>query len=204
MITEHELNQEIDQAILAIKNLKRPECISFLEQVSTFLIHTFQEGKKVLCAGNGGSLCDAMHFAEELTGYYRKKRPALPAIAMADPGHISCVANDSDYSKVYSRYIEALGQRGDIFIALSTSGNSKNLIEALHSAKMRGLKTVAFLGKNGGLMKGIADAEWIVPDVTTSDHVQEAHMAALHLLILMVENVLFPQETLSHSALAPL
>lgn len=171
-----------------------------MEQVSGLLVEAFRSGKKVLCAGNGGSLCDAMHFAEELTGYYRKKRPALPAIALQDPGHMSCVANDSDYSKVFSRHIEALGQRGDVFIALTTSGNSKNLVEAVGVAKMRGLKTVAFLGKSGGQLKGMADLEWIVPEAVTSDHIQEAHMAVLHLLIYMVEQALFPQEQLSHCA----
>lgn len=194
------LVEEIDQAILAVQTLKREEAVQFMETVSRTLVEAFRAGKKVLIAGNGGSLCDAMHFAEELTGYYRKKRPALPAIALQDPGHMSCVANDSDYSKVFSRHLEALGQRGDLFIALSTSGNSKNLIEALHTAKLRGLKTAAFLGKSGGAMKGIADAEWIVPEATTSDHIQEAHMAVLHLLILLVEKALFPEEIVSHSA----
>lgn len=199
-----DLFTEIDQAVAAVQSLKNPESIQFLERVSQMLVQAFNEGKKVLCAGNGGSLCDAMHFAEELTGYFRKKRPALPAIALQDPGHMSCVANDSDYSKVFSRHIEALGHRGDVFIALTTSGNSKNLVEAVQTAKLKGLKTVAFLGKGGGAMKGIADVEWIVPEAVTSDHIQEAHMAALHLLIFMVEKVLFPEEKVSHSALAHL
>lgn len=195
-----ELLDEIDQAILAIQSLKSPECLHFLEQVSATLTQAFREGKKALIAGNGGSLCDAMHFAEELTGYYRKKRGALAAIALTDPGHISCVANDSDYGKVFSRHIEALGQRGDVFLALSTSGNSHNLIEAVHTARMRGLRTVAFLGKGGGSMRGAAELEWIVPAGSTSDHIQEAHMAALHLLIFLIEKALFPQELFSAAA----
>jgi D-sedoheptulose 7-phosphate isomerase len=192
------LIDEIDQAVLAVQSLKEGESLQFLEKVSNSLVHAFGHERKVLIAGNGGSLCDAMHFAEELTGYYRKHRPALPAIALQDPGHMSCVANDTDYSKVFSRHIEALGQKGDVFIALSTSGNSKNLFEALQTAKMRGLTTVAFLGKGGGLLKGVSHIEWIVPDAITSDHIQEAHMAALHLLIYLVERKMFSEEKLSH------
>ena len=132
-----------------------------------------------------------MHFAEELTGQFRKHRPALPAIALADPGHITCVGNDMGYESVFSRGVEALGKPGDLFIALTTSGNSQNLINAAETAREKGLFTVAFLGKTGGRMKGLSDLEWIVPEFPYSDRIQEAHMAAIHIIIESVETRLF-------------
>ena len=145
----------------------------------------------MLVAGNGGSLCDAMHFAEELTGFYRNKRPALAAIALGDPGHMSCVANDLGYDHVFARSIEALGKPGDVFVALTTSGNSPNLIEAVKAAKSRGMGTIGFLGKTGGKLKGVTDLELIVEGFTYSDRIQEAHMTAIHILIEVIEKKLF-------------
>ena len=149
----------------------------------------------MLIAGNGGSLCDAMHFAEELTGQFRTKRAALPAIALADPGHLSCVANDMGFDSVFARSVEAFGKSGDILITLTTSGNSSNLIAAVEMAKQKDVQTVAFLGKTGGQMKGLCDLEWIVSGFTYSDRVQEAHMAAIHIIIEMVEQHLFSYAT---------
>lgn len=182
-------DDEIDAALAAVAELKT--ATPFLEAVGEAIVAVYQAQKKVLIAGNGGSLADAIHFAEELTGYYRHRRPALPALALADPGHITCVANDESFDHVFSRSIEALGQEGDLFIALSTSGNSKNLIEALKTCQKKQIKTVAFLGKEGGKMRGVCDLEWIVTSSSTSDHIQEAHMTALHLLVNYVESKLF-------------
>jgi D-sedoheptulose 7-phosphate isomerase len=167
--------------------LKQPESLQFLELFSHLLKKTFHEGKKVLIAGNGGSLCDAAHFAEELTGFFREKRRAFPVIVLSEPGHLTCVANDIGYDHVFQRGVEAFGSSGDLFIALSTSGNSPNLILAMEEAKKRGLKTVSFLGKAGGLMKGKADLELWVQGFSTSDRIQEAHMAALHIAIELFE-----------------
>jgi D-sedoheptulose 7-phosphate isomerase len=147
--------------------------------------------EKILVAGNGGSLCDAMHFAEELTGLYRNKRPALPAIALSDPGHMSCVGNDLGYDQVFSRAVEALGKKGDVLVLLTTSGNSSNLIKAAQAAKEKGLSVIAFLGKTGGKMKGMGDLEWIVSGFSYSDRIQEVQMAAIHMIIEMVEEELF-------------
>ncbi|MCB1084630.1 MAG: SIS domain-containing protein [Chlamydiia bacterium] len=155
------------------------------------MIDCYKSGGKLIIAGNGGSLCDAMHFAEELTGYFRKERPALPAIALADPGHLTCVGNDAGFEKVFSRGVEAHGREGDLFIALTTSGNSENLIRATQFAKKKGLKTIAFLGKTGGALKGMSDLEWVVSGFETSDRIQEAHMAAIHIIIEQVEQELF-------------
>ncbi len=183
--------QSIEDAVRAASYLKTPQSLSFIEKAAELISRCFQSGHKILIAGNGGSLCDAMHFAEELTGQFRNKRPALPAIALADPGHLSCVANDMGFEAVFARGIEALGQAGDIFIALTTSGNSSNLIAAVHRAKEQGLFTIAFLGKTGGKMKGLCDLEWIVSGFSYSDRIQEAHMAAIHIVIEMVELSLF-------------
>lgn len=181
----------VDEAIKAAHFLKQKESLAFMEAVSEMISNCYKQGGKILIAGNGGSLCDAMHFAEELTGQFRTKRAALGAIALSDPGHLTCVSNDMGFESVFSRGIEALGKPGDIFIALTTSGNSENLLRACQFAKDLGLQTIAFLGKTGGKMKGMADLEWIVSGFPFSDRVQEAHMAAIHIIIEAVEAQLF-------------
>lgn len=182
----------VEQACRAIAFLQKDESVAFIEKATSIMCNSLKSGGKVLVAGNGGSLCDAMHFAEELTGLYRHKRPALAAISLSDPGHMSCVANDLGYQYVFSRALEALGREGDVFVALTTSGNSENLIEAVQTAKSQGLATVAFLGKDGGRLRGICDCELIVEGFPYSDRIQEAHMTTIHILIEMVEKQLFP------------
>lgn len=162
-----------------------------MEEVAQRIVTCYREEKKILIAGNGGSLCDAMHFAEELTGYYRSKRKALAAIALADPGHLTCVGNDVGFHHVFARSIEALGKEGDIFIALSTSGNSINLVHAVQTAKEKGLFTIGFLGRGGGAMKDLVDLSWVIDGFPFSDRVQEVHMAAMHIIIERVEKELF-------------
>jgi D-sedoheptulose 7-phosphate isomerase len=183
--------QSVEEGIRAVEFLKRPESIEFIHQATQTITQCFKSGGKLLIAGNGGSLCDAMHFAEELTGLYRQKRPALPAIALSEPGHLTCVGNDLGYEYVFSRAIEALGRKGDVFIGLTTSGNSANLVRAVLVAKELGLTTISFLGKSGGKLKGISDLEWIVEGFPYSDRIQEAHMTAIHIIIEMVEKELF-------------
>jgi D-sedoheptulose 7-phosphate isomerase len=181
----------LDDAERALDFVKRPESVLFIQETARLIADSFKKGGKLLIAGNGGSLCDAMHFAEELTGIFRKVRPALPAIALSDPGHLSCMANDVGYEKVFARGVEALGKQGDVFVALTTSGNSKNLLLAVPRAKELGLKTVSFLGKTGGGLKGQSDLEWIVDGFTYSDRIQEAHMMAIHIIIELIEKELF-------------
>jgi D-sedoheptulose 7-phosphate isomerase len=183
--------KSVDDAVRAALYLKESHSLLFIEQAAETIAKGFQLGNKVLIAGNGGSLCDAMHFAEELTGQFRGKRAALPALALSDPGHMSCVANDMGFESVFSRGVEAFGKTGDIFVALTTSGNSVNLMKAVLQAKEQGLTTISFLGKTGGQMKGLSDLEWIVPGFSYSDRVQEAHMAAIHIIIERVEQLLF-------------
>jgi len=181
----------VEDGLRAIGLLKQEASLHFIESAARRIADCLQEGRKILIAGNGGSLCDAMHFAEELTGQFREKRRALPAIALSCPGHLTCVGNDMGYESVFARGVEALGQSGDLFVALTTSGNSANLLEAAKMAKSRGLRTIAFLGKTGGKMKGLCDLEWIVSGFSFSDRIQEAHMTAIHIIIEMVEKQLF-------------
>lgn len=187
----------VADAIRAAEFLKLPSSIEFIEMASHWIAECFESDGKLLIAGNGGSLCDAMHFAEELTGYFRAKRKALPAIALADPGHLTCVANDQGFDDVFSRGVEAFGRPGDLLIMMTTSGNSQNIINAAHCAKNKGIKTIAFLGKSGGKLRGQCDLEWIVSGFSYSDRIQEAHMAAIHIIIEMVENRLFSDSRLS-------
>jgi len=191
------IKHSLRESAAVIAQLDRPEVQVFIEEVASLLTLTFQKGNKVIIAGNGGSLCDAMHFAEELTGYFRQERAALPAIALADPAHITCTGNDVGFERIFSRGVEAFGRPGDLFVGLTTSGNSKNIISAFAQAKQQGLKTIAFLGRNGGQLKGVADLELIIQGFKTSDRIQEAHMTVIHILIELVEYKLFFSETSS-------
>ncbi len=154
---------------------------------------TLQNGGKLLSCGNGGSMCDAMHFAEEWTGRFRGNRNALPAVAFSDPSQLTCMANDFGYDQVFARYVEALGQEGDLLVALSTSGNSPNVLLAVEAAKQRGLRTVGLLGKGGGKLLDQVDVGIVVPLATTSDRIQEIHIKVLHIVIEAVERQLFPE-----------
>ena len=172
--------------------VENEENIEKTEKVSQELALAYKNGKKSLIAGNGGSNCDAMHFAEEFTGRFRKDRRALPSISISDSSHITCVGNDYGFDFIFAKGVEAFGQEGDFFFGISTSGNSKNIIEAVKMAKEKKLKTVALLGKDGGKLKGVCDYEFIIPG-ETSDRIQEVHMMILHIIIEGVERTLFPE-----------
>jgi D-sedoheptulose 7-phosphate isomerase len=187
---ESQILNAVEDGIRAIQFLGSPEGISFIKSAAELIADCFENKGKLLIAGNGGSLCDAMHFAEELTGLFREKRPALPAIALSCPGHLTCVANDLGFQQVFARGVEAYGKPGDIFVAMTTSGNSANLIEAVKVAKENGLKVISFLGKTGGKLKGQSDLELCIEGFRYSDRVQEAHMAAIHIIIEIVEKFL--------------
>jgi D-sedoheptulose 7-phosphate isomerase len=155
------------------------------------LVRAFDSGKKVMICGNGGSMTDAMHFAEELTGRFRSDRKPLPAIALSDPSFITCAANDFGFDEIFARGVEAYGNSGDVFIGLSTSGNSQNIIKAFEKAKMLRMNTVLLLGKDGGKLKGKAGHEIII-DGKTSDRIQELHMLILHVIVEGIERIKFP------------
>ncbi len=160
-----------------------------IQRGAALIAERLRAGNKVLICGNGGSACDAAHFAEELTGRFRRDRPALAAIACTDAGHITCVANDYGFDQVFSRWVEALGRAGDVLIVLSTSGESENIVRAVRAAPETGVRPVALLGRGGGRARGLCDVEIIAPG-ETSDRIQELHMLILHAWVEAVEGAL--------------
>jgi D-sedoheptulose 7-phosphate isomerase len=158
-----------------------------IEKAASLLADSFKNDGKVLSCGNGGSHCDAMHFAEELTGRYREHRPAYPAIAISDPSHMSCVGNDYGYDAIFARYLEGVGRKGDVLFCLSTSGNSKNILAAIAAAKSKGISIIALTGKDGGKIAGLADVEIRVPHFGFADRIQEIHIKIIHILIYLIE-----------------
>jgi len=181
------------EALSLISSLIEDELfIGSVDSASDALSSTLRSGGKILCCGNGGSMSDAMHFAEELSGRFRNDRPAYAAIAISSPAHITCVANDYGFEKVFSRGVEALGKPGDILLAITTSGNSPNIIEAARSAKSTGMKVVALTGKDGGKLaqESLADYEIRVPWEGYSDRIQEVHIKCIHAIIDSIEKSL--------------
>ena len=169
-----------------------PANLTTLASMAQTLASCFKSGHKVLTCGNGGSACDAIHFAEEFTGRFRKHRKALPVIALTESAHLTCVANDYGWDQVFARGVEAYGKPGDLLLCISTSGNSQNVIHAVETAKTLGMETLLLLGKTGGKLKGTGTLEIIVASDTT-ERIQEIHMTALHILIECVERTLFPE-----------
>ena len=172
--------------------LADPDFLRGCEAFSELLVATFRSGGKVFACGNGGSHCDAMHFAEEFTGRYRKDRAPLGALALGDASHVTCVSNDYGFSEIFSRQLQGLARKGDVLLGLSTSGNSENVLKAFAKAHELGLKTVAVLGRDGGKLKVCADLAIVVP-AETSDRIQEMHIKIIHTVIETVERELFPE-----------
>jgi D-sedoheptulose 7-phosphate isomerase len=161
-----------------------------ISNAAEVMIDALKSGNKIISCGNGGSMCDAMHFAEELTGRFRDDRKPMAAISISDPSHLSCVANDYGYDFVFSRYVEAVGQKGDVLLAISTSGNSKNVINAIDAAKKKGMKVVGLTGKDGGSMASMCDVEIRAPKSLYADRAQEIHIKVIHTLIHIIEKYL--------------
>jgi D-sedoheptulose 7-phosphate isomerase len=164
------------------------KCVAFTQ----LLTETFRAGGRLFTCGNGGSHCDAMHFAEEFTGRYRKDRKPLGALALGDASHVTCVGNDYGFNEIFSRQLEGLARKGDLLVGLSTSGNSENVMRAFSKAKEIGVKTAALLGRDGGKMKAMADLAIVIP-AQTSDRIQEMHIKLIHTVIETVERQLFPE-----------
>ncbi len=181
--------QELAEAADVLNRFLSDELqITAIESAADLIVGSLQHQGKVLACGNGGSHCDAMHFAEELTGRYRDNRPAYGAIAISDPSHLSCVSNDFGFDHVFSRYIEGVGRQGDVLVGISTSGNSQNILNAIDAAKAQGMKTVVLTGKDGGKMANLADVEIRVPHFGFADRIQEVHIKVIHILIMLIEN----------------
>ncbi|GAB3245966.1 D-sedoheptulose 7-phosphate isomerase [Larkinella harenae] len=185
---DHVIRQELAEAQSVLDSfLKDANQIAAIEQAARLMADALKSGHKIISCGNGGSHCDAMHFAEELSGRYRNERRALAAIAISDTSHISCVGNDYGYEFVFSRFIEGLGNEGDVLLGLSTSGNSANIIRAVEAARQRGMKVILLTGKDGGKLANTADVEIRVPHFGYADRIQEIHIKVIHLFILLIE-----------------
>lgn len=172
--------------------LADPVCLEGVRRFTRAASQALANGGMLMSCGNGGSMCDAMHFAEEWTGRFRKDRAALPAIAFSDPSQLTCIANDFGFDDVFARSVEAYGKQGDTLVAISTSGGSPNILRALELARKKGITTVGLLGKGGGRAKALCDIPIVVPLATTSDRIQEIHIKVLHIAIEAVERELFP------------
>ena len=184
------IQRELTEAQTVLHHfLSDSENFDRIEAAAQLLAGAIRDGKKIISCGNGGSHCDAMHFAEELSGSYREHPRALPAIAVSDPSHLSCVGNDYGFEYVFSRYVEALGQPGDVLLGISTSGNSANVIRAVEAARERGMKVVILSGKDGGNLAGLADVEIRVSHFGYADRIQEIHIKVIHALILLIEKL---------------
>lgn len=186
-MTVRNIRAEFQEAQAVLEAFSTTENMEKIEMGIALMYEALARGNKIMSCGNGGSMCDAMHFAEELSGRYRNNRPALAALSISDPSHLSCVANDYGYDFVFSRYVEGLGQAGDILLGISTSGSSKNVINAVHAAKAKGIKTIVLTGKDGGQLANLADLEIRAPYSAYADRAQEIHIKIIHSFILGIE-----------------
>lgn len=182
------MEQHLKEAISVLRAFaENPDNIEKIKKAGDIMVQSLRRGGKIISCGNGGSMCDAMHFAEELTGRFRESRAPLPAIAVSDPGYLSCVANDYGYDYVFSRFVQALGQAQDVLLAISTSGNSTNVILAAQMARQKGMHVVGLTGKDGGKLSTLCDVEIRAPFSAYADRAQEIHIKVIHILIDYIE-----------------
>jgi D-sedoheptulose 7-phosphate isomerase len=183
----------LDEAAQALDALRRnDEALASVARAAALIADAFKDGRKAMSCGNGGSMCDAMHFAEELSGRFRDDRPAYPAVAISDITHMTCVGNDYGFERVFARFVEAHGQPGDVLLAITTSGTSKNVVAAAEAAKARGVKVIALTGKRGSPLAALADVAIVTPGGRYADRVQELHIKVIHILIELVERHMAP------------
>ncbi len=182
------IQEQLREAQVVLEEfISGPGNMEAIANAADILSTAIETGHKIISCGNGGSMTDAMHFAEELSGVFREKRRALPAVSISDPSHLTCTANDYGFEAVFSRYVEALGAEGDVLVAISTSGNSLNIIKAAEAARERKMKIIGLTGKTGGLLGGMVDREIRVKGGKYSDRIQEVHIKVLHILVLLIE-----------------
>ena len=191
MTLHEQIKNELAEAAQILEQFQTPENIDKIAQAIDLMANALKNGNKIISCGNGGSMCDAMHFAEELSGRFRNDRKGLAAVSISDPSHISCVGNDYGYDHIFSRYVEALGKSGDVLLGISTSGNSANVIKAVEAAKEMGILVVLLTGKDGGKLASMADIEIRAPYSTYADRAQEIHIKVIHNLILGIEKRMF-------------
>jgi D-sedoheptulose 7-phosphate isomerase len=189
-MSNKDIKKHFEEALEVLSAFNTDENLRKIEHAIKMLSESIDNGNKIISCGNGGSMCDAMHFAEELSGRFRNDRKGLAAVSISDPSHISCVANDYGYEYVFSRYIEALGNTGDVLLGISTSGNSKNVIKAVELAKSKGIRTIVLTGKTGGELADMADLEIRAPHSEYADRAQEIHIKVIHALIDGIEKEL--------------
>ncbi|MBR8536534.1 D-sedoheptulose 7-phosphate isomerase [Carboxylicivirga sediminis] len=187
-MTREDIIKEFNEAQAVLNRFMQEESNwDKLQAAGDMMAEAIAAGGKVMSCGNGGSMSDAMHFAEELTGRFRDNRRGLAAVAISDPTHITCVGNDYGFDYIFSRYVEATGQSGDVLLAISTSGNSPNVLNAAKAAREKGMKVVALTGKSGGELAEVADIELRAPHTGYSDRIQEIHIKIIHVLIQYIE-----------------
>lgn len=187
---ERLIQQELSKAREVLHTFSEDQKnITDILTAAELMAQSLLQGGQLIACGNGGSLADAMHFAEELTGRYRMTRRPLRAIAISDPAYLTCVANDFGFDQVFSRFVEAFGEPKDVLLAISTSGQSANVINAAKVAKEKGLKVIALTGNDGGMLAGLADVEVRVPHSGSSDRIQELHIKIIHIFIQLIEKM---------------
>ncbi len=189
------VNINLQQSKAALEGLmSSPATLEAITRAGDMIGASIAQGGRVFSCGNGGSMCDAMHFAEELSGRYRDNRKALPAVAISDPSHIACVGNDYGFDFIFSRYLEAHARSGDVLLGISTSGKSANVIKAAEYAKANGIKVITLTGKPDSALGKLADVDVVTLGTSGyADRVQELHIKVIHILIELVERRFFPQ-----------
>lgn len=187
-MSENQIADQFSQSLEILQLFNNSENIAKITSAGDIMTSSIKDGGKIISCGNGGSMSDAMHFAEELTGRFRDDRPSIAALSISDPSHITCVGNDYGFDSIFSRYIEGLGKPGDVLLAISTSGNSKNVINAINEAKRKGMLVIGLTGKTGGEMAHLCDVEIRAPHSEYADRAQEIHIKVIHSLIGYIEN----------------
>ena len=188
------IKASLRQAQVVLERLQEnDECLHSIESAARLLLDAFAQSGRVFSCGNGGSMCDAMHFAEELTGRFRNNRPGIAAMAISDPGHLTCVANDFGYDQVFARFVEAHGRAGDVLLGISTSGRSPSILNAAMAARARGVRVIGLVGRQGSELEALSDVCICTPGIEFADRVQELHIKVIHILIELIERELHPQ-----------
>ena len=186
-MSEKQIADQFSEAGRILQIFNTSENHAKIAEAAHIMTSSIKNGGKIISCGNGGSMCDAMHFAEELTGRFRDDRPSIPALSISDPSHISCVGNDYGFEYIFSRFVEGVGQEGDVLLGISTSGNSQNVVNAIEAAKKKGMKVIGLTGKTGGEMAELCDIEIRAPHSDYADRAQEIHIKVIHSLIGCIE-----------------